>query len=45
MAIKKRGSTWHLRIRPFGGKEIWVSTGTSLKSVAESIQQQIDDGV
>ena len=41
MAIKKRGSTWHLRIRPFGGKEIWVSTGTSLKSVAESIQQQI----
>ncbi len=41
MAMKKRGKTWHLRIRPFGGKEIWVSTGTSLKSTAESVEQQI----
>jgi integrase len=42
MALKKRGkgSTWHLRIRPFG-KQVWVSTGTNLKSVAKSIEKQI----
>ncbi len=41
MALKKRGKTWHLRIRPFGGKEIWVSTGSPVKSEAESVEQQI----
>ncbi len=41
MAMKKRGKTWHLRIRPFGSQQIWVSTGTRLKSEAENIEKQI----
>ncbi len=41
MALKKRGKLWHLRIRPFGGKQIWISTGTPLKSVAENVERQI----
>lgn len=42
MALKKRGKKWHLRIRPLrGGQQIWVSTGTSLKSEAENIEKQI----
>ena len=41
MALKKRGDVWHLRIRPFGGKQVWVSTGSALKSRAENIERQI----
>lgn len=43
MAITKRGKgkTWHIYFRPFGEKLVWVSTGTSLKSVAETIEKQI----
>lgn len=41
MALKKRGKLWHLRIRPFGGKQIWISTGTPLKSVAENVERQV----
>ncbi len=41
MAMKKRGKTWHLRIRPFGSQQIWVSTGARLKSEAENIEKQI----
>jgi integrase len=41
MALKKRGTHWHLRIRPFGGKQVWVSTGSALKSRAENIERQI----
>ncbi len=40
MALKKRGKYWHLRIRPFG-KQVWVSTGSDLKSRAENIERQI----
>lgn len=40
MALKKRGKTWHLRIRPFG-EQIWVSAGTQLKSEAENTEKQI----
>ncbi len=40
MALKKRGKVWHLRIRPFG-KQVWVSTGSPLKSVAENIEKQL----
>jgi len=41
MALKKRGDVWHLRIRPFGGKQVWVSTGSALKSKAENMERQI----
>ena len=41
MALKKRGKIWHLRIRPFGGRQVWVSTGTHLKSEAQDVERQI----
>lgn len=41
MALKKRGTVWHLRIRPFTRQEIWVSTGTKTKSQALDIEREI----
>ena len=41
MALKKRGKVWHSRIYPFGGKQVWVSTGSTLKSRADDIERQI----
>ncbi|MGO9569515.1 MAG: tyrosine-type recombinase/integrase [Desulfomonilaceae bacterium] len=40
MALKKRRALWSLRIY-LGGKQVWVSTGSPTKSVAESIERQI----
>lgn len=40
MAVKKRRALWSLRIY-VGGKQVWVSTGSPTKSVAESIERQI----
>lgn len=40
MALIKRRRLWSTRVYLFG-KQVWISTGTTLKSEAESIERQI----
>ncbi|MFH0821847.1 MAG: tyrosine-type recombinase/integrase [Pseudomonadota bacterium] len=42
MAIVKRGRSWSLAIRPFGGKQVWIKLeGATTKAVAHAIERQL----
>ncbi len=40
MALIKRRRLWSTRVYLFG-KQVWISTGTTLKSEAENMERQI----